>query len=45
MKYAIEMAAGGMIYIPSFTMSISSVQKWGGVCIYMHTVGCSKTIS
>jgi hypothetical protein len=27
MKYAVEMASGGMIYIPSFVKTGSSVQK------------------
>jgi hypothetical protein len=34
MKNAIEMGSEAMIYIPSFIMTVSSIQKLlGGICI------------
>jgi hypothetical protein len=37
MKYAVEIGSGDMIYIPSFTMTGSGIQKLIGGYTYRHT--------
>jgi hypothetical protein len=37
LKYAVEMASGGMIYIPSFIKIGSGIQKLIGGYTYRHT--------
>jgi hypothetical protein len=37
MKYAVEMGSGAMIYIPSFLMTGSAIQKLIGVDTHTNT--------